>query len=1035
MKLPEFSVKRRITILMLTILIIIVGGISFTKLGLEMLPDMDYPVISIITSYPGASSQDVEETITKTIETAIATVKDIKSLKSESMENVSLIMVEFNWGANLDFAAQDLRDVIDQIADYLPDEVSRPLVMKFNLSQMPILMYGVTGGENTYQLRELLEDDVAAKLKTLSGVASVMVMGGDEAEKQIIIDKQKLEHFKISIDEVVQMVAAGNLNMSAGHIQKSKNEYLLRTIAEYKSTEEISNLPIKITPTGKTIYLKDVAKVVDGFKEQRYKIRTNREPTAMLMISKESGSNTLTVGKRVIAKIKEIESGYKGQIRFNEIMNMGRPIEKVTRGAASNLIIGGILAIMIMFLFLRNWRPTLTISIAIPISVVATFVSLYLAKYSLNIMTIGGLALGVGMLVDNSIVVIENIYRHLEMGKDKISAARIGASEVAMAITASTLTTIAVFFPMIFSEGMTGILVRGLTLTVSFSLFASLFVSLTIVPAIASVIFKKERAKNQKIKEQKIFEKIKIKYVRSLENVLQHKARTLSIAGLLFLLCIAILVLQSYGFINVIGTEFMPAQDIPFLLLNVKMPIGTPLEETDAVIRQIEDVLDSIEDIRHTMVLVGPMSDAQAMADPTNPQEVNEAQVYARLYEIKDRIRSYEEIQELVRSRIPNIKGAQITFLSREEMMGGGASNPIEINVYGKDLEQLKVIASQLEERVSNVENVTDVINSLKEGKPEIHIVIDKDKAFKYGLTAAQVASSIHTATLGTVAGIFRKAGDEIDIRVRLDEKNRNSFNDIEHLSIISPLGFSVPLNQFAHLESSVGPKKISREHQSRKVSIKGGITGTKDLGGTVKKVQEAVSNITDNLPLGYFLEFGGSYKDMQDAFKTLGLALLLAIVLVYIVMASQFESVKQPFIIMFTMPLGFIGVLFILIITRTTLSVASFVGGIILCGIVVNNGIVLVDHINQLRLKGMEKYKAIIQAGSDRMRPVLITALTTIMGMLPMALSRQEGSELKSPMALTVIGGLISATFFTLFVIPVIYSLVDKEKKRIIEE
>ncbi len=1034
MKLPEFSVNRRITILMLTILIIIVGGISFTKLGLEMLPDMDYPVISIITSYPGASSQDVEETITKTIETAIATVKDIKSLKSESMENVSLILVEFNWGANLDFAAQDLRDVIDQIADYLPDEVSRPLVMKFNLSQMPILMYGVTGGENTYQLRELLEDDVAAKLKTLSGVASVMVMGGDEAEKQIIIDKQKLEHFKISINEVVQMVAAGNLNMSAGHIQKSKNEYLLRTIAEYKSTEEISNLPIKITPTGKTIYLKDVARVIDGFKEQRYKIRTNREPTAMLMISKESGSNTLTVGKRVIAKIKEIESGYKSQIRFNEIMNMGRPIEKVTRGAASNLIIGGLLAIMIMFLFLRNWRPTLTISIAIPISVVATFVSLYLAKYSLNIMTIGGLALGVGMLVDNSIVVIENIYRHLEMGKDKISAARIGASEVAMAITASTLTTIAVFFPMIFSEGMTGILVRGLTLTVSFSLFASLFVSLTIVPAIASVIFKKERAKNQKIKEQKIFEKIKVKYVRSLENILQHKARTLSIAGLLFLLCIAILVLQYYGFINVIGTEFMPAQDIPFLLLNVKMPIGTPLEETDAVIRQIEGVLDSIEDVRHTMVLVGPMSDSQAMADPTNPQEVSEAQVYARLHEIKDRKRSYEEIQELVRSRIPNIKGAQITFLSREEMMGSGASNPIEINVYGKDLEQLKVIASQLEERVANVENVADVINSLKEGKPEIHIVIDKDKAFKYGLTSAQIASSIHTATLGTVAGIFRKAGDEIDIRVRLDEKNRNSFNDIEHLSIVSPLGFSVPLNQIAHLESSVGPKKISREHQSRKVSITGGITGTKDLGGTVKKVQEAISNITDNLPLGYFLELGGSYKDMQDAFKTLGLALLLAIVLVYIVMASQFESVKQPFIIMFTMPLGFIGVLFILIITRTTLSVASFVGGIILCGIVVNNGIVLVDHINQLRLKGMEKYKAIIQAGSDRMRPVLITALTTIMGMLPMALSRQEGSELKSPMALTVIGGLISATFFTLFVIPVIYSLVDKEKKRIEE-
>ena len=1029
MKLPEFSVNRRITILMLTILILIVGGISFTKLGLEMLPDMDYPVISIITNYPGASSQDVEETITKTIETAIAAVKDIKSLKSESMENVSLIMVEFNWGANLDFAAQDLRDVIDQITDYLPDEVSRPLVMKFNLSQMPILMYGVTGGENTFQLRELLEDDVAPKLKTLIGVASVMVMGGDEAEKQIIVDKQKLEHLKISIDEVVQIVAAGNLNMSAGHIQKSKSEYLVRTIAEYRSTEEISNLPIKITKTGKTIYLKDVAKVVDGFREQRYKIRTDRAPTAMLMVSKESGTNTLTVGKRVKKKIVEIEESYRGNIKFAEIMDMGRPISKVTSGAAVNLIVGGNLAICIMFLFLRNWRPTLAISLAIPISVVATFISLYLAKYSLNIMTLGGLALGVGMLVDNSIVVIENIYRHLEKGEDKLVAAKIVATEVAMAITASTLTTIAVFFPMIFSEGMTGILVRGLTLTVSFSHFASIFVSLTIVPAIASVIFKKGRAREQQVKEQRLFNKLRKKYIHTLENVLQHKIRTLIITGLLFLLCVAILGLQAIGVINIIGTEFMPAQDIPFLMMNVKMPLGTPLAETNAAIRQIEEVMNEIDDVRHTMVLIGPMSDSQAMADPTNPQEVNEAQVYARLYEIKDRQMGYEEIQDLIRNRVPDIEGASLTFISREEMMGSGAQNPIEINIFGKDLNTLSNLASRIEERITKVENVTDVINSMKEGKPEVHIIIDKDKAFRYGLTSAQIASGINTATLGTVAGIFRQAGDEIDIRVRLEEKYRDSFADIEHLSLVSPLGFSVPLNQLAHLEHSTGPKKISREHQSRKVTLTANITGTKDLGGTIKRVQASIDDITGELPLGYFIEYGGSYQAMQEAFVTLGLALLLAITLVYIVMASQFESIKQPFIVMFTMPLGLIGVLAILIISRTTLSVASFVGGIILSGIVVNNGIVLVDHINQLRLKGLEKYKAIIQAGSDRMRPVLITAITTIMGMLPMALSKSEGSELKSPMALTVIGGLISATFFTLFVIPVIYSVVEKKK------
>lgn len=1021
MKIAEFSVNRKITVVMLTLLIVILGGISLSKLGLEMLPDMDYPVISIVTTYEGASSEDVEETITKPLETAVATVKNIKSLKSESMEGVSLLLVEFNWGTNLDFAAQDLRDMIDQIADYLPEDVSRPLVIKFNLSQMPILMYGVTGAENTFALRKILDDEIAAKLKNLKGVASVMVMGGDEAEKQIIVEKSRLEHFNIGINEVVQILGAENLNMAAGHLEKRKDEYLLRTIAEFKSNKEIENTPIKITKTGKIVYLKDIAQVRDGFKEKHYYLRTNKKPTAMLMVSKEAGANTLTVSRRVKKKIKEISAGYKNKIGFYEIMDLGRPITKVTSGAASNLIIGGFLAIVIMFVFLRNWRPTLAISLAIPISVIATFLSLYLAGYTLNLMTLGGLALGVGMLVDNSIVVIENIYRHLEMGKNRVEAAKIGATEVAMAITASTLTTIAVFFPMIFASGITGILVRGLALTVAFSLFASLFVSLTIVPAIASMIFRKKTASSED--SQYFFDVLKRKYLVVLKWVLHHRTKTLLAVALLFLLSIAIIPL---GFI---GTEFLPQQDIPFMMMNLKMPVGTSLEETNVVVKQLEDIISKIKDVKNLMVLVGPMSDAQAKADPSNPQEVNEAQIYARLYEIKDREKSYEEIQNEIRRQLPEIEGAQFTFLSRDQMMGGGVSKPVELNIFGKDLAKLQNIAIQIENRMKKLENISDITNSMKVGKPEVHIIIDKDKAFKYGLTSAQIAAAIKTATVGTIAGIYRQAGEEIDIRVRLAEKDRNSFYDIEHLSITSPLGFTVPLNQITHLEFSEGPIKISHEHQTRKITITANITGTKDIGGTVKRVKSAIADITQNLEPGYFVEFGGSYKDMKEAFLSLGFALILAIVLVYIVLASQFESLKQPFIIMFTLPLGVIGVMLVLALTGTTLSVASFVGGIILAGIVVNNGIVLIDHMNQLRTKGMKKTEAIIKAGSDRMRPVLITAITTMMGMLPMALSRQEGSELKSPMALTVIGGLLSATFFTLVVIPIIYSLVVKDK------
>ncbi len=706
-------------------------------------------------------------------------------------------------------------------------------------------------------------------------------------------------------------------------------------------------------------------------------------------------------------------------------MDMGLPIKNTTNGAVENLLIGGLLAIAIMFIFLRNWRPTLAISIAIPISVIATFIPIYLADFSLNIMTLGGLALGVGMLVDNSIVVIENIYRHLEMGKTKVESAKAGASEVAMAITASTLTTIAVFFPMLFGEGITGILVRGLALTVAFSLFASLFVSLTIVPAIASAIFKKNTEKRQSERAESIFKGLQHNYKRQLAWILNHK--TITIVGVI------ILFIGSFAMIPLIGFEFLPEEDSTMILLNLKMPVGTPLEETDLVVQQVEDIVMDIEGVDNITILIGAMTDAQAMADPTNPQDVNEAQLFLRLFESKDRENTNEEIKDLIRSKLPEIDGAQFTFMTQQEMMGGSASNPIELKIFGKDLTKLKDISKEVEMVMNQTEHIVDVDNSMKDGKPEVHIVIDKDKAFKYGFTSAQIASAVKTAAIGSVAGIYREGGEEIDIRVRLQEEDRNSFDDVLHLSVTSPLGFTVPLNQVAHLDFSEGPKKISREKQSRKVTLTAGVTGTQDIGGTVNQIRKSLNDLEHDLPAGYHIEYGGSYEDMNEAFMTLSLALALAIILVYAVMASQFESLVQPFVVMFTMPLALIGVLLILGLTGTTLSVASFVGVIILAGIVVNNGIVLIDHMNQLRAKGMKKTEAIIQAGADRVRPVLITASTTILGMLPMAISQGDGAEMKAPMALTVIGGLITATFLTLVVIPVIYSIVVKKKKALI--
>ena len=1017
MNIAKFSVNRKITVLMLSILIIILGSVVFFSLGLDMMPDIDFPMVSIMTSYRGASSSDIEETITKPIEMVIAGVKNVKKVNSVSSEGRSVISVEFEWGTDLDASGQDIRDAVEQVLGFLPADADRPMVMKFNFSSMPILMYGVTGGESTYELRRILEDDVETRLKHIKGVASVFSMGGDEREIQVIVDKMKLDTYNLSIDQIANMIRGQNKNIPAGKIDERQNEFLLRTIGEYETLKDIENTPVTVTKTGKTIFIKDVAEVKDGFEEDRSYIRTNREPTAMMMITKESGANTLKVTDRIKKEIEILREDIDKDIEFAQIFDMGRPIRMITSGAVSNIIVGGLLAICIMFFFLRNWRPTLAISIAIPISLIATFIPIYLAKYTLNLMTLGGLALGVGMLVDNAVVVIENIYRQMELGKNRIAAAEIGASEVAMAITASTLTTIAVFFPMVFSKGIAGMLVRGLALTVSFSLFASLFVALTIVPTFASVFFHKKSMQktNGKSGFLKGFENLKSKYLNLLGWSLRHRVKTLIFVGIIFLL--------SLGLIPIIGTEFMPKTDSPSIILKVKAPVGTSLDETNTIAKYIEDSVSEIKDVKYMMAIVG--TSRGGGSSESTPEGSNEATVFIRLLDKEDREQTYDEILDNIRERLPDLKDVEFNFIDMRSGMMGGSSTPIEIKIFGDDLKELKSLASKIENRISTIDGILDVDNSVKEGKPEIHLKIDKEKSFQYGLTTGQVGNAIKTATIGSVVGVFREKGEETDIRVRLNEEQRNSLEDIKHLNIASPMGFSLPLNQIANEEFSEGYIKIIREKQTRKATVTADIKG-KDLGKKVAEVKKEISDITSNLPSGYFIEFGGTYKDMKDSFRDLIYALILAIILVYIIMASQFESVSQPFVVMFTIPLALIGVILIFLITNTTLSIASFVGIIMLAGIVVNNGIVLIDHVNQLRKAGIEKHKALVQAGGDRMRPVLITALTTIGGMLPMAISKSQGAALKSPMALTVIGGLITATFFTLVVIPVIYSIVD---------
>jgi len=1018
MKISNFAVNKPVTISMIMLIIIVLGGMFFTQLGLDMLPDIEYPIVSVVTTYSSVAAEDIEEVITKPIEDSVSTVKDVKSIKSFSQEGLSAVMIEFNWGTNLDFAAQDVRDKVGMIEDYLPTDASKPLVVKVDIGAMPVLAYGVTSiSIDTLELKELLEDNIKEKLERLDGVASVELRGGQQREILVKINKPILESYSLTLNQVTQILRGENINLSGGFIEAAGEEFSLRTVGEYKNLEEIENT-VLVVRGDKPIYLKDVAEVIDTHKELRGYGRTNKQDSILLIINKQSGANTTQVADTIKKELPKIKEYLPGDVDFALAMDQSHMIKTSTNSVTNSAIIGGLLAAVLIYIFLRNWRPTLTIFLAIPLSLIATFIPMRLVGYTLNLMTLGGLALGIGMLVDNAVVVIENIYRHLEEGKDRKTAAEIGASEVGMAITASTFTTIAVFFPMALGEGIAGQLSRGLALTIVFALASSLFVALTLVPMMASKIFKKRTAEEyRKTSGEASFERVQRFYKKVITWALNHRMITILITvGLL---------LATIASIPLIGTEFMPTSDQSMMIVQVSMPVGTSLEETNSAVGILEEKIVGLDSLISATTFIG-MTEAssQGVAMGFGGGGVNEAQIMMRLKDKKERSMSSEQIQEYIRKNTPKIKGIEVSFMDMSAALMGGGNTPVVINVFGKDLDELKKITEDIARKISTIEGVRDIDTTFSQSKPELVIKIDREKASHLGLTIGQIGSAVRNSMQGVVATQLRQGGEETDIRVRYDEIYRNNLEQIQNLTITTPVGMMVPLKQVALIEEAVGPVKIDREDRSRLVAVTASVLD-RDVGSVISDIKEKLKDL--QLPPGYFFEYAGSYEQMQDTFKTLGLALLLAIVLVYMVMASQFESLIDPFVVMFELPLAFIGVGLALLITGQNLSLPSMMGVIMLAGIVVNNAIVLIDYVNQLQKRGMEKHQALIQAGLTRLRPILITSATTVLAMIPMALARGEGSEMMRPMAIAVIGGLTVATVLTLVVIPVIYSIVER--------
>ena len=1017
MKIVDLSVDRKITVTMITLIVILGGLISFTKLGLDMLPDVEFPMVSVVTVYSGASPEDIESIVTKPIEQAISSVSGVKGVVSTTVEGMSMIAVEFESGSNLDFAAQDLRDQLAMFADFLPDDIQTPLVMKFDMSALPLLFYGVTSEDRPLnELAEYMDETAGYRLERIEGVASVIVQSPEVREIQVEIDQHALETSGITLDQVVQMIGFENLNMPAGRIVEDHKDFLIRTRAEFASLAEIEDLVVGVSPTGNPIKLRQIAKIIDTVSDLRTEMRVQSKPGVMMIVTKQSGANTVQVADKVKAELEELKKILPEDIEMHIGMDMSASVKLTVNSTGQTALLGGVLAMLMIYFFLRNIRPTLAVGIAIPVSIVVTFIPLNAVGYTLNLLTLGGLALGIGMLVDNAIVVIENVFRHLENGLSRKEAARLGASEVGMAITASTLTTLAVFLPMAMGSGTAGQLVRGLALSISFSLLASLFVSLTMVPMIASVFFKPRSKVDYTLKaDDSWIVRLRAAYTRALTVVLQHRWKTLGGASLLFVISMAL--------IPLVGTEFMPEMDQAMLMLKIKLPVGSALEETDQAVHQVEQIALNEGAIETVIASIGVNEEDRGQSGDMANAGSHEGMIMMAMKPKSERSLSTTMIGEKIRGEIPAMRDVTIQSIDFGSAMGGGG-NDVEIQIFGKDFVILEELSKEIAAAIKDVEGVTDIKSSMEEAKPEYHITLNREEINRMGLISGQVANTIKTSTLGQVATRYRFAGDETNVRIKFREDQRNSIRDIEQIKLTTPMKSQIPLAQVASITREEGPVKIIRDKQSRMVMVTASILD-RDLGSVMNEIIEILKPIQASVPDGYFVEYGGQYEQMIDTFITLGQALALAILLVFMVMASQFESLIHPFVIMVTIPLALIGVVFGFLVTGVTISLTSFIGFIMLTGIVVNNGIVLVDYINQLRRKGTEATAAIIMAGSTRLRPVLITALTTIFGMLPMVLDQKEGAEMRAPMAITVIGGLAAATVLTLFVVPSLYSLV----------
>lgn len=1022
----EFSVKRPITILVVTLGFIFLGLSLSRKLNIDFFPEINIPVVTISTAYPGVGPEEIEDQVSKPIEEAVGTVGNLKQVSSTSMENLSIVVLEFNYGTNMAEAVSNVREKLDATRSNLPSDVKPPVVVKADLTSSPVMRLVLSGKTDLRTLRSIADQDIKKDLERAPGVASVTLTGGLERNILVEVDREKLEKYNLPVQRVVSALQAENINLPGGKINAPQLEFQVRTIGEFKKTEDISSILVGMA--GKNpIYLRDVAVVKDTFKEKKSTSRLNGEPCVTLDIRRNTDANVVKVAEAVREMLPEVNRKLPRGMALIAVYDQSEFIKNSIENMKEEAIEGALLAIAIIFLFLASGRSTLIVAVSIPTSIIATFMLMYFKHLSINVITLAGFTLGIGRIVDDSIVVLENIHRHMEMGKPRMQAAIEGAQEVGLAVVASTFTTIAVFLPLFLVPGFVGQIFTPLSWTFAFALLCSLVVAVTVIPTLSARLISVGDKKTKKgsfltgilSAWERTLKKIDERYRALLAWALDHRRAVVFTAGGIFVVSLVLMKL-------LVPVEMSPKMDHGIARISVETPIGSSLSRTDGIVRRVEEIArKDVPEMKDMIAEVGkPPSGTMSFAVTQEQSRMGGTTLY--LVPSKKRKRSVFAIQDFIHPELKKIPGAVIRIAESESLSG---KTPIEVLIKGNELETLSDLALKVKSVMEKVPGIKDVDLNWRAGSPEYRIVVDRVKAAQMGLNLAQVALTLRTLVNGEDATKFKEAGKEFDITVRLPENQRSSLQRIRNISIFTPSGSRIPLSEISDIKLEGGPTQISRQDRTRYVSVQAAFSG-RPLGACIKDIVQGVQNIS--LPSGYTWELGGEEKDRQEAFADLWGALSLGFVLVYVILASQFESLIHPFTIMMAVPLEMIGVSMALILFRENLGITVLLGLIMLTGIVISNSILLVNYIIVLRGRGYSRRDAILTAGPVRLRPILMTASATVLAMIPMAMGIREGSEMFAPLAKAVIGGLITSTALTLLVVPVVYTLLDDLSKRL---